>query len=277
MRAALRHPPALGRQSDPVEGAPLVALEGFHLVSEAFSSGLVPAAIFLRQGEDVEAMHTLTGMMERPDHGIEAGVSGDRLASGVDVLVLPPALFNSMLGTKSPQALAALVVLPSPTPASLFDKPLPLVLVLAGLQDPGNVGTLLRSAEAFGGSGALLLPGTASPWNAKSLRASAGSSLRLPLLNLSDAEEAAAMLRKHRVRSFAAVARDGDSMEDAPLYEAAALWIGNEGSGLTEREMACCERQLTLPMVREVESVNAAIAGSLLLYEASRQRARRAS
>ncbi len=143
------------------------------------------------------------------------------------------------------------------------------MVIAAGLQDPGNLGTLVRSAEAFGATGMILLPGTVSLWNAKTLRASSGSAFRLPVVALA-ADEAFAALRAQGVRIFAAVARDGDS--EADLRGPSALLVGNEGSGLPEAWIAQADARVTIPLPGAVESLNAAIAGSVLLYEAMRQR-----
>jgi TrmH family RNA methyltransferase len=115
----------------------------------------------------------------------------------------------------------------------------------------------------------ILLPGTVSLWNAKTLRASSGSAFRLPVLALT-AEAAFTALRDHRVRTLAAVARDGDS--EADLRGPSALLIGNEGSGLPEAWIAQADARVTIPFTGAVESLNAAIAGSVLLYDAMRQR-----
>jgi RNA methyltransferase, TrmH family len=142
-------------------------------------------------------------------------------------------------------------------------------VVAAGLQDPGNLGTLVRSAEAFGATGMMLLPGTVSLWNPKTLRASSGSVFRLPVVTL-DAAEAFAALRAADVRLFAAVARDGDSEVD--LRGPCALLVGNEGAGLPDAWIAEADARVTIPLPGAVESLNAAIAGSVLLYDAMRQR-----
>ena len=147
-----------------------------------------------------------------------------------------------------------------------------LILVLAGLQDPGNVGTLIRSAEAFGASGVVLLPGTVNRWNAKAVRASAGSVFRLPAVSLR-VEEMMAMLRERGVRLLAATA-DGDvALDETGLDGPVALVIGNEGAGVPEELLAAADARVAIACPGPVESLNAAIAGSVLLYEAARQRA----
>jgi RNA methyltransferase, TrmH family len=240
LRAALAHS---GRTP-----AGLIAVEGEHLIAEAVRSHLHFASIFLREGYTQR-----TDLPEDAEH-----------------LLLSPDIFASAAGTEQPQGIAALVHPPAFSPASLF-RGVALVLVLAGLQDPGNVGTLLRSAEAFAATGALLLPGSASPWNPKALRASAGSAFRLPGIQTTE-EEALALLAKHHILTMAAVSRGGSPIEAAPLARPCALLIGNEGAGLSDRLVSAAQHRITIPMPGNVESLNAAIAGSLLLYEAARQR-----
>ena len=261
LRAAQRHPPAPAHPGQ----EQLIALEGAHLLTEALRSGLTPAVVFLRVG------------------GESALEAFPALPAQTELLALPPALFGSVVETEAPQGIAALV--PVPALASIAAETAPhaehradarsaLILVFAALQDPGNVGTLLRSAEAFGATGAILLAGTATPWSGKALRASAGSALRLPLLPARDAAEAAALLRERGIRSYAGVPTGGTPAAAAPLDQPTALWIGNEGAGLSRSELEACEERISLAMPGGVESLNAAVAGSLLLYEAARSRAR---
>ena len=228
----------------------LIAIEGEHLVAEAMRSHLRFASIFLREGYAPR-----TDIPQDAEH-----------------LLLPPDVFASAVSTEEPQGIAALIHPPDFSPDMLFRSQAALILVLAGLQDPGNVGTLLRSAEAFAASGVLLLPGTASPWNPKALRASAGSAFRVPAVNATEAE-ALDLLARHKVPAIAAVARAGTPLSEAPLANPCALLIGNEGAGLSDSLLAAAAHRITIPMPGNVESLNAAIAGSLLLYEAVRQRA----
>jgi TrmH family RNA methyltransferase len=236
----------------------LIAIEGEHLVAEAIRSHLHFAATFLRDGY-------------QPPFA---------LPDDAEHLLLPAEVFASAVSTEQPQGIAALVhaptfsadaLFPAATPPLLPPLVPPLILVLAGLQDPGNVGTLIRSAEAFGASGVLLLPGTASPWNPKALRASAGSAFRVPMLTIAEAD-ALTLLRDRGVPALAAVVHGGVPVAEARLAEPAALLIGNEGAGLSPALLAAADRRITIPTPGPVESLNAAIAGSLLLYEAAKQR-----
>jgi RNA methyltransferase, TrmH family len=243
---------ALGRSGRTSSG--LVAIEGEHLVAEAMRSHLRFSSIFLRDG--------YTPHIELPEDA--------------DHLLLTPDVFASAVATEQPQGIAALVHPPAFSAETIFHSPTPLILILGGLQDPGNVGTLLRSAEAFGSSGVLLLPGTASPWNPKALRASAGSAFRVPAIAVTE-DEALDLLARNNIPAIAAVARDGMAIDEASLAGACALLIGNEGAGLSNKLIAAAARRVTITMPGEIESLNAAIAGSLLLYEASRQRVREAA
>jgi RNA methyltransferase, TrmH family len=229
-----------------------IAIEGLHLVQEAVKSGLNLDTVFLQEGNE---------------ELLQRFPSGD-----AEVLILTEDVFLSAAMTEHPQGVAALVEAPQFTVHAMFPSapgPAPLVVIAASLQDPGNLGTLVRSAEAFGATGMILLPGTVSLWNAKTLRASSGSAFRLPVLALT-AEAAFTALRDHGVRILAAVARDGDS--EADLHGPSALLIGNEGSGLPEAWIAQADARVTIPFTGAVESLNAAIAGSVLLYDAMRQR-----
>jgi RNA methyltransferase, TrmH family len=230
----------------------LIAIEGEHLVAEAIRSHLRFDTVFLR-------------------HGYQAPFA---LPDDVEHLLLPPDVFSSAVATEQPQGIAALVHPPAFSADALFATPSPLILVLAGLQDPGNVGTLLRSAEAFAASGVMLLPGAASPWNPKALRASAGSAFRIPTMNSTE-PETLNIFDRHRIPAIAAVARGGTAIGEARFTGPCAVLIGNEGGGLSKILLSAAAHRVTIPTPGNVESLNAAIAGSLLLYEASRQRAQK--
>jgi TrmH family RNA methyltransferase len=243
LRAALLHP---GRGE-----SGLVALEGIHLLAEAIRSGLKPRTVFVTDNY--------------------AHLLGEfKLPPSTEVLSLTAEVLASVVTTESPQPVAALL-----TPR-LWDWPdlltsESLLVVLAGIQDPGNLGAILRSAEAFGATGAICLPGTVSPWNPKAMRASAGSVFRVPLIAAS-VENCFDRLHKAGVQTLAAMAREAQPLEEANLAGPIALFIGSEGSGLAPELAAACDGRITIPCPGPVESLNAAVAASVLLYEAFRQR-----
>jgi RNA methyltransferase, TrmH family len=150
----------------------------------------------------------------------------------------------------------------------------PLIAVI-GLQDPGNLGTILRSAEAFGSAGVVLGEGTVSLYNSKLIRASAGSVFRLPVVAAKDpdaVENLLAKLRSHGVRMIATSSHKGTPIDEAKLNEPCAIFIGSEGAGLSRQLMAQMNETIAIPHSPRVESLNAGVAASVVLYEAARQR-----
>jgi TrmH family RNA methyltransferase len=192
----------------------------------------------------------------------------------VKLAVLPDALLQGISGTETSQGVMALVNPREWRMEQLF-RGNALVVVLDGLQDPGNAGAILRAAEAFGASGAIFLKGTVSPYNPKTLRASAGSLFRVPYLYGLDAELVRAALRENQVHLFAGVPASSNgsvrSLADVDLTGKSGLIIGNEAHGVGA-ELRNLAVNLFIPTMG-VESLNAAMAAGIILYEASRQRA----
>lgn len=191
----------------------------------------------------------------------------------IKVAVVPDALLQAISGTETSQGVMALVKPPEWRLEQLF-RGCPLVVVLDGLQDPGNCGTIVRTAEAFGATGVIFLKGTASPYNPKAVRASAGSLFRVPFLYGLDAALARAALRQNRVELFAGVpAQEGiRSLAQVDLTGRCGLVIGNEARGVGSA-LRSAALDVAIPTVA-VESLNAAVAAGILLYEARRQRAK---
>jgi TrmH family RNA methyltransferase len=237
------------------EGRGLAGIEGPNLLEEALRAGLRVPCVFVAKGA-------------------EAMLEALPLPQETEVLLLPKELLDSALATETPQPIAALVEPPDWTWAHLLGgqrRSAPLVLVLDGLQDPGNLGTILRSAEAFGADGVISLPGTVSAWNPKAVRASAGSVFRVPLLAAS-IEECFTCLREAGVKVFTTVVHGAQSAHIVDLAGPVALLIGNEGNGVSDPVAYEAAAAITIPCPGPVESLNAAVAASVLLYEASNQR-----
>ena len=230
----------------------LVAIEGENLVREALRSGIDLKTIFVTERFGAPAW----------------------LPRRIEIISVSEGVFASAVETQHPQGIAALLQPPAWTLASV-DLRNALLVVAARLQDPGNLGTLIRSAEAFAASAVLATPGTVSAWNQKALRASAGSVFRVPVVAVT--MEDLKSLQSAGVRLLAAVADDPDtapvSADTADLTGSCALMIGNEGSGLDAGLLTLADARIAIPMPGRIESLNAAVAGSLLLYEAARQRA----
>ena len=193
-----------------------------------------------------------------------------QISARTETLILPNALFNSIVPSDSPQGVAALVKLRSSSAAEMIERRNdgPFVIA-AGLQDPGNLGTILRSAEAFGAAGVFLTEGTVSPYNWKVLRGSAGSIFRLPFLQIPSGE-LLKLLRDRRVRMLATSSHKGTPLADANWTLPLAIFIGNEGAGLPREILHQMDETLVIPQAQQVESLNAGVAASIVLYEARR-------
>ena len=238
----------------------LAGIEGPNLLKEALRAGLRIDCVFVAQGSE--------GLLE-----------GTGLGAETEILAMAKELLDSALTTEAPQAIAALVEPPDWTWAHVLgvhagggaEKSSSLVVVLDGLQDPGNLGTILRSAEAFGADGVICLPGTANAWNPKAVRASAGSVFRLPVLAVS-AQDCFEQLIEAGVKSWTTTVKAAQPANLVDLASPVALLIGNEGNGVSDHLAAQATGRITIPCPGPVESLNAAVAASVLLYEASRQR-----
>ena len=231
------------------------AIEGLRIVEEAIRSGLKFRAVFFSESAATKADRLL------PQIGAHA-----------ETLLLPDALFASAVPTETPQGIAALVKPKTYKWEDVLSRSSagPLVAV-AGVQDPGNLGTILRSAEAFGAAGALLGEGTVSQFNSKAVRASAGSVFRLPIAR-ADLEAVVPELRERGLRLIATSSHKGTPLPEANLTLPLALFIGNEGAGLPRDLLAKIDELIAIPHSPRVESLNAGVAASIILYAAAQQR-----
>ena len=229
-----------------------IAVEGATLIGEARRSGLPLEHVFLREGNDVPADLWASLSMEQ-------------------VIVLGATIFDHAVDTRTPQGIAATLRIPA-WPAATPEALRGIVLVLEDIQDPGNLGTLLRSAEAFGVTAAFLSHGCANLWGPKVVRASAGSVFRVPTFRVAMCD-ILRDLQEKGVARMAAVTGSEQAVA-APVARLAppvALMIGNEGKGLSQEALSLADGFVHIPC--RTESLNAAVAGSVLLYEAQRQNA----
>lgn len=255
------------RQPRKVRASGLVFLEGLRLCADALQSGAVPVfALLSDMAADLPACRDL--------------LSG--LPADIEQLRLPDHLFASLCDTRQPQGIA--LVCRSP----LLEQPAGppsatgLYLVAEEIQDPGNLGTMIRTADAFAFDGVLLTAGTVFPFNEKVMRASMGSCFHIPLLALPDIAAANAWLATagQPVPLLAADpagldiidGTDGSDCRRAGLPVPAALIIGNEARGLSAEARALCSRLIRIPMPGRAESLNAASAAAILCYELMRSR-----
>lgn len=231
------------------------AVEGVRLIDEAIRSGCRFRAVFFSEAAGDRTRHVLP-----------------QLSKEVEALLLPDALFQSAVLTEAPQGVAALVHLPkhAELDAVIRNAANGPIVVAASIQDPGNLGTILRSAEAFGAVGILLSEGTVSGWNPKVARASAGSVFRIPIARIK-LRDAVKNLREAKCRLIATSSHSGISISEARLTGPTAFFIGNEGSGLPPAVMRELDEIVSIPQKASVESLNAGIAASIVLYECLRQ------
>jgi TrmH family RNA methyltransferase len=235
------------------------AIEGVRIVEEATRSGLRFRAVFFRESAQDRADRLLP-----------------QIGAHVETLLLPDKLFDGAVPSDTPQGVAALVRLKEFSIEDLLERlHVGPIIVLVGLQDPGNLGTILRSAEAFGSAGVVTGEGTVSPFNSKVIRASAGSAFRLPLVVAKSAgglEEIFSRFKAHGVRLIATSSHKGTPLDQAKLTGAVAVFVGNEGSGVPRDLISRMDETVVIPHTPQVESLNAGVAGSIVLYEAARQR-----
>ncbi len=229
----------------------LCVAEGFHLLEEALRSDLEIPAILATEAS------------------ISAAAGLAKNTEKTRFLTTSEALFRDFSSTENSQGVITLIRPPAWNEDDVFTATA-LVLVLDGIQDPGNAGTLIRSAEAFGASGVLLLKGCVNPWNPKALRASAGSLFRLPVLDLLTASDAIAAFTRRALPLWTTLVDEGVPLTEATLAAPCGIAVGSESHGISA-ELRQFSKALTIP-TRAVESLNAATAGAIVLYEAARQR-----
>ncbi|HEY6510114.1 MAG TPA: RNA methyltransferase, partial [Vicinamibacterales bacterium] len=191
---------------------------------------------------------------------------------GVDVASADERVFDAVSPTKQPSGIAALARRTATTPDRFSTAAHALILVAAEVQDPGNVGGLIRAAEAGGADGVVVTSGSANPFSWKSLRGSMGSALRLPVVTGLDLDAAMKMLDDLGIASVAAVPRSGVDPDELDWNARLALWIGAEGQGLPTALVRRCRHRVTIPMADAVESLNASVAAGVLVYAARRHR-----
>jgi TrmH family RNA methyltransferase len=226
----------------------LLPIEGPILLEEAQRSRIEILDVFLRIGTSVPAVN--------PNQVHE-------LSSDIFKTIQDTEHSQGIIATVRPRQFSLQEVL-SATPG--------LILVLGRLQDPGNVGTILRIGEAFGATGCIALRGTVGFYNSKVLRATAGSVFRLPYVEGIDLKECVDALNAQKFRIVGTSPTSESSIEKWDWQRPTAILIGNEGSGLSVEELQYCETALRIPHRSTVESLNSAIATAVILYEASKQR-----
>lgn len=220
----------------------VVLLDGVHLVADALAAGIALHEVVVAAAAEARA----------------------------DIAALVEALRRADVPFVS--ASAPVMAAISPVRAGRVYGSVPLVAIAADVQDPGNVGAIVRVAEAAGATGLVAAGISADPFGWKALRGSMGSALRLPILPAADAADAIADARRHGCRIVATAPRGGRPLFDVDFRGAVAVVVGGEGAGLPAPLVEAADERATIPMQAPVESLNAAVTAALVLYEARRQR-----
>jgi len=231
------------------------AIEGPRILEEAIRSGLRFRAVFFNETAATRAERLLS-----------------QLGAQVETLVLPDKLFASVVPSESPQGVAALARWKEFSLEDVMAKAQagPL-LAIAGVQDPGNLGTILRSAEAFGAGGVVLGEGTVSPFNPKVVRGSAGSVFRLPVAR-AKLSEALERMKALGLRLVATASHKGTPLDQANLSGPRAIFVGSEGAGVSRDLIKAMDEVVAIPQATQVDSLNVGVAASIVLYEAARNK-----
>ena len=201
-------------------------------------------------------------------HPRTASVIQRLAAHAIPVEDVPDRTFEGLSDTESPQGILALIEPPTWRLEQIDLTKGGTLLVLDAVQDPGNVGTLIRTAFALGAAGALFLPGTADARNPKVLRGAMGATFRLPCVPLTD-EGFTAWTRREAVDVWIAAA-EGKALQRMPRPERLALVVGNEGAGVRPSLEGLARQQVAIPLARGAESLNVAVAAGIVLYEVGR-------
>jgi RNA methyltransferase, TrmH family len=235
----------------------MVVAEGIRVLEEANASGCsIDAVVFSKNfGSDARGQDLLDEWNSR----------------GIRLFQIPENLFKSISSVQTPQGALALVRVPRQSFAELSFPAESLILCAFGIQDPGNLGTLIRTAFAAGVTLVCTTQGTVSARNPKSIRSSAGAFFHLPIIEHIGFPELRSHCNSHSIRLYRTATRDGIIHTEADLRSSCAIVLGNEGSGIGTEEFEGL-LPIRIPMAKGAESLNVAIAGAIILFEASRQR-----
>lgn len=239
-------------------GHDLALVDGWHLVQEAVSAAVPLIEIALVESALPPACQPVLAQAVR---------------MGARLVTVSATVMDALSPVRTPSGVVALVRRAESDWSALRSPATPLVVMAIGLQDPGNAGALIRAAEAGGATGVVLAGESADPWGWKALRASMGSTFRLPVVRVDEPSTAFRRLREAGIRIVATAPRTTRSVYDADMKPPTAIVLGGEGSGLDTQSLDAADETIHIPMQPPVESLNVAVAAALVVYEATRQRA----
>lgn len=239
-----------------------VLLDGEHLVQEALACD-IPIEVAAFSDKQLADAHSPVSRLARvvKKRGGRVVTVGDQVLAAISPVQHPSGVVAIGRARSSDIGLVM---------AGRSD--LPVTLILAGLQDPGNVGAVVRAAAAFGASGIVAIEGSANPFGWKALRGAMGGTFRVPVATRGTMTEVIAAAQQKKIRLVAAVPRGGAPLPELNFRTPTAVVLGAEGAGLPPAVMIAMQDMVTIPMQKPVESLNVAVAAALILYEAMRQR-----
>jgi TrmH family RNA methyltransferase len=254
-----RQNPIVSRFRDAARGdaSDRLLLDGVHLLADALAAG-----ILIREAAVMNVRNV------RP----EVAALAERLrAQEVPVATVSASVMQVLSPVRSPSPVVAIAERPIGAGERVY-RGTPLVILAIDIQDPGNVGAIVRVAEAGGATGVICAGACADPFGWKALRGSMGSALRLPIVVHRDIREATDEARRHGCRIIATSPRSGRPLFVSDLRGPIAILIGGEGAGLAPAEVDAADERVMIPMQPPVESLNTAVSAALIVYEARRQR-----
>ncbi len=259
-RISSRQNPVVARFRDAARGrgsVGIVLLDGEHLVEEALDSGVpLDTVAFTERSIDARA----DGLVDRV------------LRSGANAVRVPPAVMAAMSPVREPSGIVALAKMEAASLETVASRTPQLVALVAGVQDAGNVGAIVRAADGCAATGVIATEGTADPLGWKALRGSMGSAFRVPIAARETLGRAIQHLKQRKVAIVATVPRGGRPLPECDLTSPVAILLGAEGPGLPDEVVSAADLRVTIPMRPPVESFNVAITAALMLYAAAQQR-----
>lgn len=225
-------------------------IEGIRLIEEGIKEGLVEYILYSSKLME-------TNGAERIEH------------CGVKMYEVSHDILKELCDTQTPQGAAAVAI----KPEVAFDELQGGFIIIAdGIQDPGNLGTIVRTADAAGADGVILLKGTVDAYNSKTLRSTMGSVFHIPVICYENMEDLVDSLKKKGFSIYASSLEDSEIIYNCDFNGKIALVIGNEANGMPQEHIKLCTHKIKIPMVGRAESLNAASAAAIIIYEAVRQR-----
>jgi TrmH family RNA methyltransferase len=252
-----RQNPVVKRFKEAAEAGDELLLDGPHLLAEALLAHLPVEVVAV---ENAAANGEIGALVRRAEE------------AGARVLDVSGSVLEAMSPVRRPTGIVAIAQRRESTVDQVLGDAPQMVLMLEHVQDPGNVGAIIRAADACGATGVAVGAGSADPFGWKALRGSMGSAFRLPVASRQDLADVVQRARRLGVRLLAAVPRDGTSLPSTDLRQPVAVVLGGEGAGVSAELLELMDDRLTIPMRPTVDSLNVAAAAALIAYESSRQR-----